>query len=206
MPITITVPQRNHVTTPEPPQSHTEIKSYWINYLPIIAPPQWPKMSLNTQTNANTTQTAQPPDNLGKRDRGNSQTSQPTELNRRANHARHAPPELGAQMPADQKNMPPATPTPPRTINPPDHMNTDTPDTPTCPSTPPQDADMEPPPTSLVPHPGEVHHPKGDEKEMYNALNILESFKYHIQGLNSEHLCLKIHTVTTCSWSQAKPL
>jgi len=151
MPITITVPQRNHVTTPETTQTHMEIKSYQINYLPIIAPPQWPKMSLNTQTNANTAQTAQPPDNLGKRDRGNSQTSQPTELNRRANHVRHTPPELGDQMMADQTNTPPATPTPPRTINPPDHMNTDTPDTPTCPSAPPQDADMEPPPLPSTP-------------------------------------------------------
>ena len=39
---------------------------------------------------------------------------------------------------------------------------------------------------------------------MYNALNIPESFKYRVQGLNSEHLHLKIHAVTTCSWSQAK--
>src|SRR5258708_4037115 len=164
MPITITVPQRNHVTTLETTQTHTEIKSYQINYLPIIAPPQWPKMSLNTQTNTNTTQTAQPPNNLGKRDRGNSQTSQPTELNRRANHVRHTPPELGDQMMANQTNTPPATPSPPRTINPPDHMNTDTPDTPTSPTAPPQDADMEPPPPPLLPHPVEVHSPKRNDK------------------------------------------
>src|SRR5258708_19434441 len=110
MPITITVPQRNHVTTPEPPQSHTEIKSYQINYLPIIAPPQWPKMSLNTQTNTNTTQTAQPPNNLGKRDRGNSQTSQPTELNRKANHVRNTPPQLPTQI---MPNQPTTHPPPP---------------------------------------------------------------------------------------------
>src|SRR5260370_17863392 len=57
----------------------------------------------------------------------------------------------------------------------------------------------------LTPHPGKFHSPDSDGKEEYNAITFLPTFQYCIQGLNSEHLQLKIHVVTTWSWAQAKP-